>query len=272
MDRPSALSCWIRCPNSRTNRRARPSDGSSRRRKCGLPIRALAEANICCSPPERARPGCSRRSRRRGNLHSLSMTSAVTALPSGRANAGAWREHSPLLPLHVGDLCLVECPSDIVCHGLDIRTHRVADVAREVDTYHTGLLNHQKVEVFGALNPFPKSAGWDSPQRVEPCHWLECKLHAMSCQEFYEQMQARAVHVSVVRNARLVMLKGRHHPSCHRGHKPRISLALDHFQIADKIRRADHGTDMPPGTVANQFCGGEGFGPGQLGVVDGHLR
>src|SRR5712691_6693120 len=53
------------------------------------------------------------------------MTSAVTALPF------------PIL--HVGNLCLVERTIEIARHGLDVPTHRVADVAREVDAYDTGL-------------------------------------------------------------------------------------------------------------------------------------
>ena len=51
---------------SPTSRGESPSDGSSRSSSLGLAISARAIASICCSPPDRLRAGCSRRSRRMG--------------------------------------------------------------------------------------------------------------------------------------------------------------------------------------------------------------
>src|SRR5262252_5247249 len=115
-------------------------------------------------------------------LPSLSMTRAVTALSSGGTEGRASAQ------LGVGDLGLLKRPREITRHGLDVGTHRVAHVAREVHAYHTGLLNHQKVEVCSALNAFPKGVGGDEPQRVNPCRWLECQPHAVLGQKFTEQM------------------------------------------------------------------------------------
>src|SRR5262249_17703732 len=113
------------CPPTGLNRVVSPAPWGPR-----MPRRSprwTSRDRLCraCSPPK--------------FLPSLSMTRAVTALSSGSTEGRASAQ------LGVGDLGLLKCPREITRHGLDVGTHRVAHVAREVHAYPPRLLNHHQV-------------------------------------------------------------------------------------------------------------------------------
>ena len=141
-------------------------------------------------PPQRVTHGCTRpspgyqfilfhRQHETPPLDGMNMGESVQAPTVAGMIPRPFKQQTPSV---IARLCLGKSGLDVGCHGIDIATHCVSQVTREVDTHHSGLLNHHEVEVLSALNPPTKSPRRDLPQREEPGCRFQGQTHPLACE------------------------------------------------------------------------------------------